>query len=226
MTGAAQRAEAGLAGLAVQLARGLPPPPVAISISACPCPAAACRFTPIFSPPLPPPLPAGPFRSSHHPCLRPCLPGPFRSSHHPCLRPCLPVHTVLLTTPASCPSSSPLQRRLGCPLTPTSLTTWSSTGKQPGSLHSLGVLPGAALFWDACLPGARVHCSSANRQPSARAKHPSVAVPAARRVFIEDANVNPALPMLHALARLVFPIAFSFLLIKFAFRYVHLCCIG
>ncbi|PSC74371.1 ATP-dependent zinc metalloprotease chloroplastic [Micractinium conductrix] len=37
-------------------------------------------------------------------------------------------------------------------------------------------------------------------------------------VFIEDANVNPALPMLHALARLVFPIAFSFLLIKFAFR--------
>jgi hypothetical protein len=39
-----------------------------------------------------------------------------------------------------------------------------------------------------------------------------------RSVYIEDHHPNPVLPMLHALARLVFPIAFSFLLIKFAFR--------
>lgn len=38
------------------------------------------------------------------------------------------------------------------------------------------------------------------------------------RVFIEDTPVNPIMPMLHAVARLVFPILFSFLLIKFAFR--------
>ncbi|KAI7835886.1 hypothetical protein COHA_010231 [Chlorella ohadii] len=37
-------------------------------------------------------------------------------------------------------------------------------------------------------------------------------------VFIEDTPVNPVMPMLHAVARLVFPIFFSFLLIKFAFR--------
>jgi hypothetical protein len=38
-------------------------------------------------------------------------------------------------------------------------------------------------------------------------------------VYVEDTSPNHALPMLHALARLVFPIAFSFLLIKFAFRW-------
>lgn len=42
--------------------------------------------------------------------------------------------------------------------------------------------------------------------------------PVLRSVFIEDTPINPVMPMLHAVARLVFPIFFSFLLIKFAFR--------
>ncbi|KAI3432765.1 hypothetical protein D9Q98_004305 [Chlorella vulgaris] len=37
-------------------------------------------------------------------------------------------------------------------------------------------------------------------------------------VYIEADTPNPVMPLLHALARLIFPIAFSFLLIKFAFR--------
>ncbi|KAL4452773.1 hypothetical protein ABPG75_008435 [Micractinium tetrahymenae] len=37
-------------------------------------------------------------------------------------------------------------------------------------------------------------------------------------VYIQEPKLNPVMPVLHALARLVFPIAFSFLLIKFAFR--------
>lgn len=45
------------------------------------------------------------------------------------------------------------------------------------------------------------------------------APPVPRSVYVEDTSPNHALPMLHALARLVFPIAFSFLLIKFAFRW-------
>ncbi|GAB4815168.1 hypothetical protein N2152v2_002214 [Parachlorella kessleri] len=37
-------------------------------------------------------------------------------------------------------------------------------------------------------------------------------------VYIQAPDTNAVLPMLHSLARLVFPIAFSFMLIKFAFR--------
>ena len=42
-------------------------------------------------------------------------------------------------------------------------------------------------------------------------------------VYVEPPALNPIMPLLHALARLVFPIYFSFLLIKFAFRSVHAC---
>ena len=37
-------------------------------------------------------------------------------------------------------------------------------------------------------------------------------------VYVEPPALNPIMPLLHALARLIFPIYFSFLLIKFAFR--------
>lgn len=37
-------------------------------------------------------------------------------------------------------------------------------------------------------------------------------------VYIESPELNPALPIVHALMRLVFPVWFSFLLVKFAFR--------
>lgn len=36
--------------------------------------------------------------------------------------------------------------------------------------------------------------------------------------YIEPSDVNPTLPIVHTLARLIFPVWFSFLLIKFAFR--------
>lgn len=36
--------------------------------------------------------------------------------------------------------------------------------------------------------------------------------------YIEPTDLNPALPIVHALVRLIFPVWFSFLLIKFAFR--------
>jgi cell division protease FtsH len=36
--------------------------------------------------------------------------------------------------------------------------------------------------------------------------------------YIQPSDVNPALPVVHALVRLIFPVWFSFLLIKFAFR--------
>lgn len=38
-------------------------------------------------------------------------------------------------------------------------------------------------------------------------------------VYIETPDVNPALPILHGLGRLVFPLAFSVFLIRFAFRW-------
>ena len=37
-------------------------------------------------------------------------------------------------------------------------------------------------------------------------------------MYIETPDPNPVMPVLHSVARLVFPIYFSFLLVKFAFR--------
>lgn len=37
-------------------------------------------------------------------------------------------------------------------------------------------------------------------------------------VYIETPDTNPAMPVVHAILRLVFPVWFSFLLVKFAFR--------
>lgn len=39
-------------------------------------------------------------------------------------------------------------------------------------------------------------------------------------MYIQESDPNPVLPMLHAVGRLFFPVVFSILLIKFAFRWV------
>ena len=45
------------------------------------------------------------------------------------------------------------------------------------------------------------------------------ALPTPRRVFIESPPPNVLVPVFHALMRMAFPIAFSFLLVRFAYRF-------